>query len=256
MLYVLMVVVLLLEFPQIIEARHLKLYGPKRPKKGVTWTTYTNDFVPSFSVPSSTGNIGNVILHEIEIETGITDRWSQSLYFDGNAQSESPNSNDNHSRLTLTKTEFNIAVFESNLFDFRLNNEWAFSTGDHTEPLTQEKYSNSIELRPIFSKSIDSFTFIIGPGFFYRYTKEPIELTYFYANAIQYALTEKATVGLEFHGDWGNMKTPLEQGHYILPNIDFQLSKNILLSMGIGFGLTDQSEAYTFRNALQFSYQW
>ncbi|HHT9130703.1 MAG TPA: hypothetical protein ACFYEC_07565, partial [Candidatus Brocadiaceae bacterium] len=111
-------------------------------------------------------------------------------------------------------------------------------------------------LRPIFSKSIDLFTFIIGPGFFYRYTKEPIELTYFYANAIQYAVAKKAIVGLEFHGDLGNMKTPLEQGHYIIPNIDLQLSKNVLLSMGIGLGLNDRSETYTFRNTLQFSYQW
>ncbi|MDN3509783.1 MAG: hypothetical protein NG784_00525 [Candidatus Jettenia sp.] len=49
-------VVLFFGFFAIVEARHLKLYGPKRPEKGVTWVTYTNDFTPSSVVPSSIGD--------------------------------------------------------------------------------------------------------------------------------------------------------------------------------------------------------
>ena len=245
---------LFLGFIQKVEARHLKLYGPQIPEKGVTWVTYTDDYIPS-----STGNVGNVIFHEIEIETGINKRWSQSIYFDGDSQWESPESGDNNSRLTQIKTEFNVAVFESKLFDFRLNNEWAFNAAHYSDPLAQEKYSNSIELRPIFSKAIDSFTIIIGPGFFYRYTAEPSELTYFYANAIQYNLSDTMRVGLEFHGDLGGIRdlgTPSKQSHFIVPNIDLLLHKNVVLSMGIGIGLNDQSEEYLFRNSIQFSYQW
>ncbi|UJS17344.1 MAG: hypothetical protein L3J17_15750 [Candidatus Jettenia sp.] len=248
--------VLFFGFFTIVEARHLKLYGPKRPEKGVTWVTYTNDFIPSSVVPSSAGDVGNVLFHEIEIETGITDRWSQSVYFDGDTQFESPDSHDNNTKLTLIKTEFNFAVFESNFFDFRLNNEWAFNTGNYSDPLAEEKYSDSIELRPIFSKSIHSFTLIVGPGFFYRYTEEPRELTYFYANAIQYSPSDKVTIGLEFHGDLGGLRTSSEHSHFLVPNIDIQLHEKILLSIGIGIGLNDQSEDYVFRNSLQFSYQW
>lgn len=249
-------IILLLGYFPIVEARHLKLYGPKRPAQGITWATYTNDFILSSAVPASTGDMGNILFHEIEIETGINDYWSQSIYFDGDSQFESPNSDDNNSRLTLIKTEFNLSVFQSKLFDFRLNNEWAFTTGDHAEPLAQEIYSNSIELRPIFSKNIDSFALIIGPGFFYRYTEEPKELTYFYANAIQYNLSDKITTGLEFHGDLGNLKASSEQSHFIVPNIDIQLHEKVILSIGVGIGLNDQSEKYLFRNSLQFSYRW
>lgn len=251
--------VLFLGFSRMIEARHLKVYGPEIPKPGVTWVTYINDIIPFSAVPSSAGNVGNVIFHEIEIETGITDRWSQSIYFDGDTQWESPDSSDNNSRLIQIKTEFNLSVFESKLFDFRLNSEWAFNTGNYKDPLAQEKYSNSIELRPIFSKSINSFTIIVGPGFFYRYTEEPKELTYFYANAVQYDISDKVTAGLEFHGDLGdteNLGAPSKQSHFIVPTVDIQLHKNIVLSIGIGIGLNDQSEDYTFRNALQFNYQW
>lgn len=239
-----------------VEGRHLKLYGMQIPDEGVTWVTYTNDFIPSLSIPTSTGDVGNVILHEIEIETGINRHWSQSVYFDFDTQYESPDSDDNNSRLAQIKTEFNIRVFESKLFDFRINNEWAFNTGNYTDPLAQEEYSNSIELRPIFSKSVDAFTFIIGPGFFYRYTEEPKELTYFYANAIQYALSNKTKVGLEFHGDLGDKITASKQSHYIVPDIDIKLHEKVILSVGIGFGLNEQSEKYTFRNALQFNYKW
>ncbi|OGW70492.1 MAG: hypothetical protein A3J72_04275 [Nitrospirae bacterium RIFCSPHIGHO2_02_FULL_40_19] len=58
-------------------------------------------------------------------------------------------------------------------------NEWAFKSGNYTDPLSQERYSDSIELRTIFSKSIDPFLIIISPGFFYRYTESPLGLTYF-----------------------------------------------------------------------------
>ena len=254
-----LLVVLFASLSQKVEARHLKLYGPQRPEKGETWVTYTNDYISSSVTTSTAGNVGNVIFHEIEIETGITKRWSQSIYFDGDSQFESPDSSDNNSRLTQLKTEFNVAVFESKLFDFRLNNEWAFNTGNFTNPLDQEKYSNSIELRPIFSKSIDSLMIIIGPGFFYRYTEEPLELTYFYANAIRYNFSDKAIVGLEFHGDLGvlgNLGTPSKQSHFIVPNVDIQLHKNVILSLGVGIGLNCQSEEYLLRNSIQFSYQW
>ena len=243
-------------FFQNAEARHLKLYGPQRPEKGVTWMTYVNDYIPSSSIPTATGDVGNVMYHEIEIETGITERWSQSIYFDGDSQSGSPVASDNNFRVNLIKTEFNISVFESRWFDFRLNNEWAFKSGNYTEPLSQEKYSDSTELRTIFSKSIDSFAIIISPGFFYRYTDDPLGLTYFYANAIQYGLSDKVTLGLEFHGDLGEMKTASEQSHYIVPNIDIQLHEKALLSIGVGVGLNEQAEKYTFRNSLQLSYQW
>ena len=239
-----------------VDARHLKLYGDKRPATGVTWVTYTNDFIPSLAIPSSAGDEGNVMYHEIEIETGIMDRWSQSIYFDVDSQSGSPDPEDNDLKLTLIKTEFNIAVFESKWFYFRLNNEWAFSTGKYTDPLAQELYSNSIELRPIFTKSVDNFTFILGPGFFYRYEEAPIGLAYFYANAVQYNISDKITTGIEFHGDMGDMRVSSSQAHYVVPNIDIQLSKMLVVSVGIGFGLNNQSEEYTFRNALQVGYQW
>lgn len=249
-------VVFFLSLFQIAEARHLKLYGPARPEKGVTWVTYVNDYIPSSSIPLATGDVGNIMYHEIEIETGITERWSQSIYFDGDSQSGSPNSDDNNFRINLIKTEFNIAVFESKWFDFRLNNEWAFKSGNYTDPLSQEKYSDSIELRPIFSKSIDPFLIIIGPGFFYRYSETPLGLTYFYANSIEYSMSDRVIFGLEFHGDLGEMKTASEQSHYIVPHFDVQLHEKALLSIGVGVGLNEQAEKYTFRNSLQLSYQW
>src|SRR3990167_3353609 len=65
-----------------------------------------------------------------------------------------------------------------------------------------------------------------------------------------------ARLALEFHGDLGEMKTASEQSHYIVPNIDIQLHEKALLSIGVGVGLNEQAEKYTFRNSLQLSYQW
>lgn len=244
-------IIILLSLGWTAEARHLKLYGTERPRQGTTWVTYTSDYIPAYAATPATGNVGSVMYHEIEIETGITDRWSQSVYFDADSQAGSPITTDNNFRVNLIKTEFNYAVSENNWFDFRINNEWAFKTGAFTDPLAKEPYSNSIELRPIFSKSIGKWTFIIGPGFFYRYSDVPIGLTYFYANAIQYDISDTATFGLEFHGDLGTMQTATEQSHFIVPNLDIQLNKNITLSIGVGFGLNAQAEQHTYRASLQ-----
>lgn len=247
----LIVMVVVTYLTQIAEARHLKLYGMERPRQGTTWVTYTSDYIPSYSATAATGNMGNVMYHEVEIETGITDRWSQSIYFDADSQSGSPNPADNNFRVNLIKTEFNYLVSEGGWFDFRVNNEWAFKTGAFSDPLARELYSNSIELRPIFSKSIGQWTFIIGPGFFYRYSDTPVGLTYFYANAIQYDLSDSVTLGLEFHGDLGTLRTAAEQSHFIVPNLDIQLNKSTVLSIGVGFGLNAQAEQHTYRASLQ-----
>jgi hypothetical protein len=52
------------------------------------------------------------------------------------------------------------------------------------------------------------------------------------------------------------MRISSNKAHSIIPNIDIQMSKMLVLSVSIGFGLNNQSEEYPFRNALQVSCQW
>ncbi len=70
--------ILFFGFFQNVEARHLKLYGPQRPEKGVTWVTYVNDYVPSSSIPSATGDVGPLT----SLKASVERRWLQNRRFE------------------------------------------------------------------------------------------------------------------------------------------------------------------------------
>jgi hypothetical protein len=65
------------------------------------------------------------------------------------------------------------------------------------------------------------------------------------------------TPSLEYYGDWGRLPTfePfVAQMHQILPGGDIRLKKNIIWSLGVGFGVTPATDRIVFKSRLEVSF--
>ncbi|MBI5137512.1 MAG: hypothetical protein HZA24_09310 [Nitrospirae bacterium] len=221
------------------EARHLKLYSYDVLSHGQTAVTYTYDYVSGV-----TGLSGHPNLHEIEIEHGITNRWTQSIYIDydvlGGRVSE----------ISALKTEFNYAFFEKGQYfaDFRLNVEYAKAINNKVDAFDSTNAADTIEFRPIFEKDFDTFVIVLSPVIVKELSAPngvPLaDWNYGYANAVMMTVNEHIGVNLEFHG------STTDDTHYLVPNVDVALGDNMSIGLGVGFGLTRNSDDFTFRASI------
>jgi hypothetical protein len=77
------------------------------------------------------------------------------------------------------------------------------------------------------------------------------------AGRVAFEQTKRFTPSLEYYGDWGSLPTfqPfVAQMHQILPGGDIQVRKNIIWSVGIGFGLTPATDRLVFKSRLEVSF--
>jgi len=239
------------------EARHLKLYTYDIADEGSTVVTYTFDRV---SGPKAGVEEGNPMLHEIEIEYAFNKRWMQSFYVDYDYSSGSENF-EGVSEISSLKTEFNFPFSEKgkHFFDFRLNIELAMAMNSKTSAYGETDAADTAEFRFIFEKNFRNFSLILGP-MFVQNIAGPDDLggpNYGFANALLFDVSEKVGTSLELHsfmgesGDLGNLS---DQSHYLVPNVDFAVTKNMGFSIGAGIGLTSASDDFTLRVGFNYTY--
>jgi len=240
-----------------VNARHLKLYTYDIAEVGSTVVTYTFDRV---SGPEAGTKSGSPTFHEIEIEHAINEHWMQSLYIDYDYR-EASGGFDKVNEITSIKTEFNFPFSEKgkNFFDFRLNIELAKAINDKINAYGETDAADTAEFRFIFEKNLESFSLVLGP-MFVQNIAGPDKLggpSYGFANAILVDISDKVGFSLELHsfmGEGRDLDRFSDQSHTIVPNLDFTISDNVSLSIGAGFGLTDATDDFTFRTAIQFSF--
>jgi hypothetical protein len=77
------------------------------------------------------------------------------------------------------------------------------------------------------------------------------------AGRVGFEAMKRFTPSLEYYGDWGRLpafEPVLKQAHMILPGGDFRLAKNVLWSVGVGFGITPATERIVFKSRLEVSF--
>lgn len=193
----------------------------------------------------------------MEFEYGITSKWTQSLYIDYDQLAGKVN------EVTSIKTEINYAFFEKgeNFVDFRLNVEYAMAVNNHVDAFNSRNTPDTIEFRPIFEKNFEKFSLVFGPIISKELSAPnnvPLgEWNFGFANAIMMDITDRVGVNLEFHSFLGgsqNLRFLNRQSHYLVPNIDYAVTKNMSLSVGTGFGLTALSDNFTLRISVAGSF--
>jgi len=248
----LIIVIALSFFASSAEARHLKLYTYDVLNKGQTSITYTLDIINGNAM-----TIGTPILHEVELEYGITSKWTQSLYIDYDQLAGKVN------EITSIKTEFNYAFSEKgeNFVDFRMNIEYAMAVNNHVDAFNSRNTPDTIEFRPIFEKNFEKFSLVFGLVISKELSAPnnvPLgKWTLGFANAIMMNLTDRIGFNLEFHsfmGESQDLRFLNRLSHYLVPNIDYMVTKNMTFSVGAGFGLTPISDNFTLRISVASSF--
>jgi hypothetical protein len=124
---------------------------------------------------------------------------------------------------------------------------------------TYEENSRRVEIRPIIEKDIGRFQVDLnpvferalhGPGVSQGWGFEP-------AFRVAYEWNERFSPSLEYYSSDGPIPSflPLQQQiHQIYPGGDVKLTKNLLLNLGIGVGLTSTADRLIYKSRLEYSF--
>ncbi|MFQ5455080.1 MAG: hypothetical protein ACE5EA_02610 [Nitrospirota bacterium] len=234
-------------------ARDFKVYGYNTPKKGETELSYWIDyFIKSDNkyrfLDNNFIDKEKLFRHTFEIEYGLTDRWTISGYIDFE-DPKGENLEYVQARAVITRYRF----FEKGerFFDSAIYFEYY---------IPDEKYKSSehLETMIIFEKEISKIALILNSKFDKKLSGDDVVkegMEFEYSAGVYYPISSTIKTGLEFHGKFGelrNFKSFDEQEHLIFPTVDMKLAKYLNANLGIGVGLTDNSDDLVFKVIFEY----
>ncbi len=173
---------------------------------------------------------------QIEIESGLTERWDFSFYL-----VDSYKSTDARSKFDEVKirTRYKLANKDSWIIDPLFYLEYKIQT--------DRSYPDRWETKLILAKDVDRFNFSINiiPEEYYKSGTKEKDWKVEYASGASYSPFVKDVVrfGIEAKGD---LK---EDKHLLGPTISFR-GKTIWTAAGVVFGLNDKSDDYQFQTII------
>ena len=119
--------------------------------------------------------------------------------------------------------------------------------------------SRSVTILPILETRWGAARIDVNPSFSRALHGPDTERGWGFGLAARVGLERKKrfTPSLEYYGDWGPLPAfdPLAgQMHQILPGGDIRLWKNVLWSVGIGFGITPATDRIVYKSRLEISF--
>ena len=237
-----------------VEARDFKVYGYSTPDQGEMEVSYWVDyFIKGNDLPypffGKSVDKDKLWRHTVEVEYGVTDRWTLAYY----ADFEQPKDED--FKYVQSRAVFlRYRLFEpgQRFFDTTVYFEYYLPNHNYSEnekletKIILEKNAGplQIKLNPIFDKHLSGDD--VGEG-----------LEFEYAAGVYLKGLGAITPGLEFYGkmgEIGNLKSPNEQQHFIFPVIKAVISKHVDIDLGLGFGLTGQSDDLVVKGIFSYAY--
>ncbi len=252
--WVLLFVVLNLIWVNLTEARDFKVYGYDTPHEGETELAYWVDYFAKgngdYSYFGTTVDKDGLWRHTVEVEYGVTDRWTLAYY----ADFEQPSGED--FKYVQSRAVFlRYRLFEpgQRFFDPAIYLEYYlpdhdYRANEHLEArIILEKNIGLLQVRlnPILDKNLS------GAG----NVEEGLEFEY--ALGIYLKTLKVLKPGLEFYGDMGeigNWKKLDDQEHFIFPTLKLSLPMHVEMETGVGFGLTADSDDLVVKGTFSYSY--
>ena len=111
-----------------------------------------------------------------------------------------------------------------------------------------EANSSTLEIRPIIDKSIGRWYFGINPLITHALRGPDASGGLEFEPAARIAvdlISDQLKVGVQYFGAMGPLREflpPSQQTHFLHPNAEFALGKDLVLNLGVGIGLTDAAE--------------
>lgn len=235
-------------------ARDFKVYGYSTPGQGEVELSYWVDyFVKGNNLPypyfSKDVDKDKLWRHTIEVEYGVTDRWTLAYY----ADFEQPN-NEDFKYVQSRAVFLRYRLFEQGqrFFDTTVYFEYYLPYHSYSE-------NEKLETRIILEKSVGPIQIKLNPIFDKHLSGEVEEgLEFEYAAGVYLKGLGAIKPGLEFFGkmgEIGSLKSPNEQQYFIFPVIKAVLSKHFDIDLGVGFGLTEQSDDLVVKGIFSYAYE-
>lgn len=213
---------------------YLVNYGYKTPHKGEIelelWTDYVNGDT-------------NYFFHQTEIEYGITDRWMVGVY----GQFKESAGYDGYK----IETRYRFGDKGMWFVDPALYFEYKNPNG------SQDVRDDLLEAKLILSKDIGALNLVTNLKFFERGINSHQDVKFGYTFGTSYPFFDKAKLGLEFKGSLGkegDFRIDDDQKHYIIPGIYMDLWDDIELAVGLGFGLTRESDNFLLKSIIEIEF--
>lgn len=252
-----LLILLVFLFPLYAEARHFKVYGYKTPDEGemevALWNDYVVDSDATMNFFEKAGvKRDGLLSHTLEIEYGMTDRWTIAGYID----LEQPSGED------LKYVQMRTVFSRYRFFE---KGERFFDTAVYFEYIIPDsKYQGTpkekLEVRLILERDLGAATLVINPKF-EKVTsgdnnKKGLEFAYGISLYAKSSTSFKP--GLEAYGDMGQIarfKPARKQKHYLVPAIKWDLFKEISWNLGVAFGLTRASDDLVVKSILAWEFE-
>ncbi len=248
-----LVVVTALLFAGTAHGRDFKVYPYVTPDQGETevalwWDLFArsdHDY-PYFGAQLRKQGLQR---YSVEVEHGITDRWTVSAY----ADFEQPHDGDfRFVQVRAVVTRYRFFEQGERFLDGAIYVEYYL-------PKKHFSASEKVETRVILQKDIGQWSLIANPIFDKAVSGEVEEgLEFEYAAAVYYRWSVRWTPGVEFYGDIGELADPHSkraQQHYIFPRVGIKLEPRVALDLGYGFGLTRASDDQILKAIVEIEFQ-
>lgn len=236
------------------EARGFKVYGYATPSQGTVELVYwfdhvlqsggTYNFAGRPPMPVEKEGLSR---HSLELEYGVTDRWTVSEYLDF----------EDHPDASFEYVQFRAVVSRYRLFE---PGERLFDTALYFEyyiPTTAYDRSEKVEARLIFEKTFAPVNVRINPIFEKAFSTSDVEegVEFEYAVGV-YAPMGSVRLGLEFFGalgEFADWKPWDAQSHYVFPAAKFHLGPTDV-DFGVGVGLTQASDDLLVKTIVSYEF--
>jgi hypothetical protein len=236
-----------------VQARDFKVYGYKTPSQGEVELVYYFDyFVKSDHDYDYFGEVlekEGLQRHTIEIEYGMTDRWTVAAY----ADFEKPNDGDfEYVQARAVMSRYRFFEQGERFLDGAIYFEYYL-------PYKKYREDEKIETRVILQKDLGPVSIKLNPIFEKKISGEVEEgMEFEYAAGLYVNTGNRVTPGLEFFGELGELSDlhPLdEQEHFIFPMVKIKLPHGLKLDAGYGFGLTDHSDDQVVKIIIEHEFE-
>lgn len=249
------ILLLVLGISTSVKAQFYQVYGyltaEANEKELVYWTSYIPSSDQSYSFFGDTVSRQGMFAHSIELEYGITNKFTVALY----ADFEKPKGSD--LRWVRTKAvALYYQLFEKNLLpiDLALYAEYKL-------PRKGYKNSEEIEFKIIMEKDIKAHRIILNPTFEKKISGDDVTegVEFIFNAAYMYTGNLNFQPRLEYYSKIGELYDPHsygEQNNYIFPSFDLYFGKygQFRWHAGVGFGITNPADNIIIKSILAWGF--
>jgi hypothetical protein len=223
-----------------------RVYQYETPLKGwlepTAWTTYVDrsDLATSEGEPRE-----GLWAHSAELEYGVTDHLSLAGY----ADFEAPGGSGAEYTRARVEARYHFATAYEHFFDTAVYAEYYF-------PRSLKNDTQELETRLILQKDLEDFRLDVNPVVSFPIRgadsgKNPdasLDVGFYWRRYLA------AQPGIEWYGDFGEIGKWTDKRQVVFSTVDLRPTRNLVWQLGVGFGLTHDSDKLIAKSILYYEF--